>query len=50
MFILKLKHIKHSYNICNMPFVKKSASFSLLYISVQVQSVMTIKTAKLKRH
>lgn len=23
MFILKLKHIKHSYNICNMPFVKK---------------------------
>lgn len=23
MFILKQKHIKHSYNICNMPFVKK---------------------------
>lgn len=36
MFILKQKHIKHSYNICNMPFVKKkSASFSLLYVSVQ---------------
>lgn len=55
MFILKLKHIKHSYNICNMPFVKKEEKKKkcFLFLAVYfcpIQLVMTIKTAKLKRH
>ncbi len=52
MFILKQEHIKNSYNICNMPFVKKKKKcflFLAVYFCPKVQSAVTMKTGETQK-